>query len=68
MYCGLLFGRVSYVSTSPVLVLRITLYKNNPNPFNPTTVISYQFAKTSDVELSISKILGQNVAELVSEK
>ncbi|MCP4547497.1 MAG: T9SS type A sorting domain-containing protein [bacterium] len=39
---------------------------NYPNPFNPTTNISYSVPRDSDVALSIHDLQGRIVAELVS--
>jgi hypothetical protein len=44
------------------------LYNNYPNPFNPTTVISWQIPGESQVDLTIYNILGEKLATLVSEK
>jgi hypothetical protein len=44
------------------------LHQSYPNPFNPTTTITYTLPKTSKVTLSIYDILGREVSVLVNEK
>ena len=43
---------------------RITLEPNYPNPFNPSTTISFSVPGTQDVSLRVFNILGQQVATL----
>lgn len=49
----------------PQLPKSAVLYKNYPNPFNPSTVISYQLAVNSLVSLRVFDTLGREVAALV---
>ena len=44
----------------------IRLEQNYPNPFNERTVISFRLSTVSDVRLSVSDMLGRDVATLVN--
>jgi hypothetical protein len=65
-------GSFTYSSESEVEVGTIPqspiLFGNFPNPFNPSTTISYQLSKLSNVQLTIYDLLGRNVAILVDSE
>jgi hypothetical protein len=58
------------VSTSGTMntVKNFTLKQNFPNPFNPSTDISFDLLLSSFVSLKIFDITGREVATLISEK
>jgi hypothetical protein len=43
------------------------LHANYPNPFNPTTTISYDLPKRSQVTLGIYDILGKKIKTLLNQ-
>ncbi len=56
------------VSTDVPPVETFRLDNNYPNPFNPSTAISYQLSAVSNVTLKVYDVLGREVATLVNEK
>ncbi|NUN07777.1 MAG: SBBP repeat-containing protein [Ignavibacteriaceae bacterium] len=52
------------VEISPVY--HFALYDNYPNPFNPSTKISYQLAEKTNVSVKVYDILGNELAQLVN--
>lgn len=68
-------GKVLRYSTSPVVSVigsdvhpqQFILHQNHPNPFNPTTVISYQLSAISETSLIIYDAIGREEAVLVND-
>ncbi len=51
-----------------ILPAEFSIEQNFPNPFNPTTVISYELKVKSFVTMSVFDLLGNEVASLVNKQ
>ena len=52
---------------STVVPDQFALYSNYPNPFNPSTIIKFDIAKTSDTKLIVFDMLGKEVGLLINK-
>jgi CubicO group peptidase (beta-lactamase class C family) len=63
---GLLLGYVGIDDEESVLPTVFRLKQNHPNPFNPTTTISYSLPEQSPVNLTVFDIQGREVIGLLN--
>jgi hypothetical protein len=61
------YGTLAAAEDDDILPERITLHSAYPNPFNPSTVISFDLTDADMVSLDIFDIAGRQVASLISE-
>jgi len=64
---GHLNSSVSEQASGGILPIDFALNQNHPNPFNPTTEISFSLPTDSYVKLAIFNIMGQRVSMLVDD-
>jgi len=51
---------------TPAIPQQVTLYPNYPNPFNPSTTLSFFLPQDEKISLTLYNILGQRVATLLT--
>ncbi len=56
------------VTIASAKLAKFKLYQNHPNPFNPSTVVSFSLPEISHVKLTIYNAIGQEVAKLVDKE
>jgi hypothetical protein len=60
------FDEITRGDSQRVMPVECKLLSAFPNPFNPSTVISYQLLEVSQVNLTVYDVAGRQVAELVN--
>ena len=53
---------------SKYLPTRFALSQNHPNPFNPSTKIKYSVPQTSQVQIKVYDVLGNEIETLINEE
>jgi len=52
----------------PAINSSFRLYSNYPNPFNPTTTLSFELRNTENVSLKIYNLRGEQIAEILNRE
>lgn len=60
-------NEVSTIDYSPSPIPQYYLLNNYPNPFNPTTKISFAISKSSNITLKVYDALGREISTLIDE-
>ena len=63
-------GGVSYIEEKQIYEIptEFLLSQNYPNPFNPSTKIKYSITQTSQVQIKVFDVLGNEIETLVNEE
>ncbi len=60
-------GSVVMGLAAPATITEYRLYTNYPNPFNPSTILTFDLVEAGHVKLSVYDVLGRQVELLVDE-
>ncbi len=61
-------GTGTSVQYKPLTISTYNLEQNFPNPFNPTTMISYRLSGVNQVTMKIYDVVGREVATLINQQ
>lgn len=64
-------GKIEYSNIASIFIdgmQKTELFQNHPNPFNPSTTISFFISEPTIVKIKIYNSLGQEVVELLNDK
>ena len=61
-------GGVTFIEEETTLPTQFSLEQNYPNPFNPETKIKYSVPQTSQVQIKVFDVLGNEIETLVNEE
>ena len=61
------YGTLAAAEDDDILPERLTLHSAYPNPFNPSTIISFDLSDADMVSLDIFDLNGKQVSSLISE-
>jgi len=64
---GALEGSLSIISESSLYSDELSIIRNFPNPFNPTTRITYGLSENSDVQIIVYDISGKQIQSLLND-
>lgn len=59
---------LSSVKDQPMLPLQLNLFPNFPNPFNPSSIITFQIPESGNIRLTVYNALGQKIAVLLNKE
>ena len=68
LYVLTLSGEINVSNDSGEIAANLYELNNFPNPFNPTTEISYSIPADDEVEIAIFNVKGQKIKTLVSDR